>query len=98
MRTTTTEEIRFKNGVQYGLKHTRTRKKYFLLPLIQKYRKEKRRCSGCKKTVEILRPDRGYGHPDRSPTIAMHCPRCEVIFPAYRKVISIIEGVRLKNE
>jgi hypothetical protein len=95
MKANTTGETRFKRGVQYGLKHIRTRKKYFLLPQTkeQKLRNEKRRCSGCKKTVEALRPDRGYGHPDRSPTIAMHCPRCEVIFPAYRKVVSIIESL-----
>ena len=93
MKANTTGEIQFKKGVQYGLKHTRTRKKYFLIPQSKscKLRNEKRRCSGCKKTVEILKPDRGHGHPDRSPIIAMHCPRCEVIFPAYRKVISIIE-------
>lgn len=89
----TTVEPRFKNGVQYGLKHTRTRKKYYLLPQTkaQELRNEKRRCSGCKKPVEKLKPDRGYGATPRHPTIALHCPRCEVIFPAYRKVVSTIE-------
>lgn len=89
----TTGETRLGKGVQYGLKHTRTRKKYYLLPQTreQKLRNEKRRCSGCKGTLEKLRPDRGHGHPDRSPTVALHCPRCKVIFPAYQHVVSIIE-------
>lgn len=93
MSNDTTVELRFKEGVQYSLKHTRTRKKYFLLPQtkLQKLRNEKRRCSGCKKPVEKLTPDRGYGSEPRHPVIALHCPRCEVIFPAYRKVVSIIE-------
>ena len=93
MKTTSTGEMRFKDGVQYGLKHTRTRKRYFLIPQTkeQQLRNEKRKCSGCKGTVEKLKPDRGHGHPDRSPTVAMHYSRCEVIFPAYRKVISVID-------
>lgn len=93
MPSDTTVVTRFKNGVQYGLKHTRTRKKYFLIPQTksQELRNEKRRCSGCKKTVEKLTPDRGYGADPRHPVIALHCRHCEVIFPAYRKVVSIIE-------
>lgn len=93
MPSTSTVEPNFKKGIQYGLKHTRTRKKYFLVPQtkIQELRNEKRRCSGCNKPVEKLTPDRGYGVTPRHPVIALHCPRCEVIFPAYRKVVSIIE-------
>jgi len=88
-----TVESRFKDGVQYGLKHTRTRKKYFLIPQtkLDIFHNKKRRCSGCSKPVEQLSPDRGFGADPRRPIIALHCPRCEVIFPAYRQVVSTIE-------
>ena len=93
MSSNSTVEPRYKKGVHYGLKHNRTRKKYFLLPQtqIEILQHAKRRCSGCKRPVEKLTPDRGYGANPRHPIIALHCPRCEVIFPAYRKVVSIIE-------
>ena len=77
----------FKKGKQYGLKHTRTRKKYFLID--GEYHYSRKRCSGCDQPVEKLRPDRGITSDNRNPVIALHCPRCEVIFPAYRKVVSI---------
>ena len=89
MNDNTTGETRFKAGKQYGLKHIRTRKKYFLLD--GPHWNSKKCCSGCKRPVEVLTPDRGFGAKPRRPRVALHCPRCEVIFPAYRKVVSIIE-------
>lgn len=83
----TTVHRGFKKGEQYGLKHIRTRRKFFLKD--GPNWNSKKRCSGCKKPVEKLRPDRGIHSDNRSPVIALHCPRCEVIFPAYRKVVSI---------
>lgn len=82
-----TVQTRFKKGKQYGLKHIRTRKKYEAID--GPHWNSKKRCSGCDQPLEKLKPDRGIHSKPRSPVIALHCPRCEVIFPAYRKVVSI---------
>lgn len=85
-----TRENSFKEGVQMGLKHTRTRKKYTVFfdphdPSV------KGKCSGCKRPVVVLRPDIGETAKERRPLVGLYCQHCEVIFPNYRKVCSIYE-------
>lgn len=53
-------------------------------------------CSGCDKTTILLSGDRGNHLPkeERYEKPARYCPRCEVIFPKYRKVISTYDQYR----
>jgi hypothetical protein len=83
-----TRENSFKEGVHIGLKHTRTRTKYYLVK--GPYRNSKYRCSGCNNPVMILKGDRGnhLSIEERYVRPALYCNHCKVIFPKYAIIIS----------
>lgn len=85
-----TRENSFKEGVHMGLKHTRTRKKYYLKK--GKYRNSKMRCSGCDGVPMVLQGNHGPSFPKnkRYERPALYCPRCQVIYPKYSVVVSMV--------
>lgn len=83
-----TRENSYKEGVHIGLKHTRTRTKYYLVEGTNK--RSKKRCSGCNKPVMVLKGDKGnhLSTRDRYVRPALYCETCKVIYPKYSIVIS----------
>lgn len=108
--THSTRESSYKEGTHIGLKHNRTRKKYYLITDPYEIAKRKKKktgrdsfdpnarpiCSGCDKPTMILEGNRGGHLPkdERYERPARYCYRCEVIFPKYRKVVSTYDQYR----
>lgn len=93
-----TRENTFKEGVHIGLKHTRTRTKYYLIEGQDK--KTKPKCSGCGKAVMVLKGDKGnhLSSKERYVRPALYCERCKVIYPKYSIVISRVGQYGGKEE
>jgi len=88
-----TRQNSFKKGVHIGLKHTRTRTKYYLKA--GPHYNSKMRCSGCDNPVMEIRADHGkYSQHakegNRYEKPAMYCYHCQVIFPRYAVVVSLV--------
>jgi len=90
MQNVSTREKNYKEGIHMGLKHTRTRKKYYLKD--GPYRNSKKRCSGCDKPPMKLKGDHGAHFPkkERYEEPCLYCPRCKVVFPKYSVVVSLV--------
>ena len=85
-----TRENSFKEGIHIGLKHERTRKKYYLKK--GEFKNSKPRCSGCGKTPMKLQGDHGpsFSKDERYERPALYCPICKVIYPRYSVVVSLV--------